>query len=718
MMPARMKNTLTKTGLMIGLVALVAGAAIVYAAVTEISRPVPGGMTVNVVPIERSVDVNDDLLVDPLDLMAIARKMGSRPASPVREDINHDGRIDVLDLAIVARYLGEVTFAPPPQPIDQNPGTMIGATVGEPESLDPAWQYDTDSESVIINVYEPLIFYRRDKLDEFVPVLSTGWVTSQDGLTYIFDIREGVRFHEGGTLEPHDVAYSFWRGLLQDRAGGPQFILLEPLFDEFGVEDLATGIAGVDAFEDVDAASLVETCETVKRAVTFDDSAGRVTFNLAKPFGPFLQILASRWASILDQEWMVQLGDWDGDCATWTGWHNPTAEESAIFKKMNGTGPFKLERWVPAEEWSLLRNDDYWLTEPLWVGGPSGPAVLRRVAVKNVDEWGTRLSMFKNGDADWIFVPQQFLAQMDVLVKERFEGGERDPAKLTIDNEHGIARVFTHLPSPLADDGFFVFNVDVKGGNPFVGSGALDGDGIPPDFFSDIHVRKGFSHAYDRGTLIEDVYLGEALTRTGPIAAGHIGHRADQPVYEYDLGKAEEELRLAFDGQLWDTGFFLGIGYNSGNDKNKVAAEVLKHGVESINPKFKVSIFDFPFSTYLDQLFGLRLPLFFIGWAQDYHHAHAWVTPYMHSTGTLAGLATFPPELQEEFDALVEECVGLAGVDATPCYSRLQQKAHDNAIALFGVQPSQRHYQQLWVEGWYLNPAYPVPYMWYYALSK
>ena len=87
--------------------ALVAGVAVAYAAAGEISRPVPGGMTISAVPIKASADVNRDLVVDRHDLMAVVRNMGSRPVSPVREDINHDGRIDVLDLAIVARYLGE-----------------------------------------------------------------------------------------------------------------------------------------------------------------------------------------------------------------------------------------------------------------------------------------------------------------------------------------------------------------------------------------------------------------------------------------------------------------------------------------------------------------------------------------------------------------------------------------------------------------------------------
>ena len=62
---------------------------------------------------------------------------------------------------------------------------------------------------------------------------------------------------------------------------------------------------------------------------------------------------------------MVSQGAWDGDCATWTRWHDPTAEESVVFSKMNGTGPFKFERWLTGEEWSIVRNDSYWLTDTM-----------------------------------------------------------------------------------------------------------------------------------------------------------------------------------------------------------------------------------------------------------------------------------------------------------------------------------------------------------------
>ena len=567
-------------------------------------------------------------------------------------------------------------------------------------------------------MYEPLIFFERERIDRFVPVLSTDWAVSEDRATYTFSIRPGVRFHEGGTLEPHDVAYSVQRGLLQDRSAGPQWILLDALLGVFSIEQLASQIAGVEDFAEVDPSSLVATCEQVKQAVAFDDDEGTVTFNLAKPFGPFLQVLASGWGSVLDMDWMSSQGDWDGGCEGWTRWHDPVAQNSVLFDKMNGTGPFKFERWLPGEEWSIVRNEDYWLGEPLWDGGPSGPAALERAVVKLVPEWGTRLAMFQAGDADSIYVPTQFISQIDPMVREAYDTTS-EPSVPTTENPHGTARLYRNLPLVGSMDAFFNFQVNTEGGNPFVGSGKLDGLGVPPDFFSDEHARRAFSYAFDYETFLADVYLNEAVRRTGPTIAGHMGYDSDQDVYPYDLEKAEEEFRLALDGELWEAGFFLVVLYNTGNDQARAAAEILELGVESISPgNFKVAIQDIPWPTYLNQMVSSRLPFFFAGWQEDYHHPNSWVQPYMHSSGAISSLQSFPPELSAGFDAQVEACLTLLGDEARTCYEDLQRQASEAAIDLFLVQETGRHYEQLWVDGWYFNPAYPEPYIWFYALSK
>jgi peptide/nickel transport system substrate-binding protein len=400
----------------------------------------------------------------------------------------------------------------------KNPDTVIVATIGDLETLDPAWHYDTASATAIMNMYDSLIFYDREKIDQFVPALATKWTISPDGKTYTFTIRKGVKFHEGGDLSPEDVAYSLQRGLLQDRSGGPQWVLLDPILGVSSIDELAKEVGDVKA------------CEMVKEAISVQGD--NVVIKLKIPFAPMLQILAGTWGSVLDKEWMIAQGDWDGKCDNWRKWHDPEAEKSTIFNKANGTGPYKLEKWTPGEEIRFVRNENYWRNTTAAAENERwGLAKVKNAVIKVVPEWGTRLATFQAGDADIIAVPRAFVAQMDPLVKE------------------GKARMYKDLPTNSTQDAFFNFKVEEK--SPFV---PLLGRDKKPDLFSDIHMRKAFNYCLDTDTYIKEAWLGEAKRRRGPIPSGLLGYNPEQPVYEFSLEKCEAELKAAWDGRAWDAG--------------------------------------------------------------------------------------------------------------------------------------------------------------------
>ncbi|HDM70007.1 MAG TPA: ABC transporter substrate-binding protein, partial [Thermotogales bacterium] len=68
----------------------------------------------------------------------------------------------------------------------KNPDTIIDATIGEPDTLDPHFAYDTASGEVIFNVYECLIQYKGESIQEFEPRLATAVPSVENGL-----IKEG-----------------------------------------------------------------------------------------------------------------------------------------------------------------------------------------------------------------------------------------------------------------------------------------------------------------------------------------------------------------------------------------------------------------------------------------------------------------------------------------------------------------------------------------------
>ena len=104
-------------------------------------------------------------------------------------------------------------------PETKKEGGIVRATIGsEPDFLDPHLSAASDTEAIMNNVFEGLIGFTPD--GAFVPQIAKEYSVSPDGLTYTFTIRDDITFHNGKTLTPKDVVYSYKRlaGLLGDKA--------------------------------------------------------------------------------------------------------------------------------------------------------------------------------------------------------------------------------------------------------------------------------------------------------------------------------------------------------------------------------------------------------------------------------------------------------------------------------------------------------------------
>ncbi|WP_329140104.1 ABC transporter substrate-binding protein [Streptomyces sp. NBC_01476] len=78
-----------------------------------------------------------------------------------------------------------------------------------PASLDPGLQYDTDSYSVYRNIFDQLL-HRDPKTNKIVPWLATTWKQT-DPKTWVFTLRDGVKFSDGSALTAADAAFSIQR---------------------------------------------------------------------------------------------------------------------------------------------------------------------------------------------------------------------------------------------------------------------------------------------------------------------------------------------------------------------------------------------------------------------------------------------------------------------------------------------------------------------------
>jgi peptide/nickel transport system substrate-binding protein len=626
----------------------------------------------------------------------------------------------------VPATLGETSEAgPAAAPESKVPAdTLVQVGIGEPQSLDPPWTYETAGSGLQANIYEGLLYFDREKPDAYVPALATDWQVSDDGLTYTFTIRDGVTFHEGGTLEPHDIAYSLQRGLLQSRSEGPMWLFLEPLLGTSSIEDLAVETAGLSAaegqpkptLEQVPDAAKAQVCEAVKAAVGSDDQAKSVTLRLTSPAPWFPQLLSQPWASVLDQEWMAEQGDWNGDCGNWAEYFDPEAQESVLFDRANGTGPYTLGSWKKGQEITLEANGDYWRTEPIWEGGPSGPPALQHVVLQFVEEWGTRFAKLQAGEADVVAVPRAQIDQLEPLIHTEYLGAD-EQAESKVINENGSLKLFRGYPSVSAEAAIMNFNVNTEGGKEFIGSGALDGEGVPADFFSDEHVRRAFNYCFDWETYLQDAMRGEGVQTRGPIIAGLQGYSEDSTIYSFDPDQCKSELEQAWGGQVAANGFKLVAAYNQGNEARQTAAEILADNLAQVDPRYVVEPQGLEWPTFLDATNSHKVPLFFLGWLEDYHDAGNWVHPFMHSAGAYSAGQGFPAEMQAQFDGLIEQAlVETDSAKRSQTYAELQRLAIEEAIDIFMAQATGRFYINRAVSGWFNNPL--TPGLWYYALSK
>ncbi len=581
----------------------------------------------------------------------------------------------IKKIAALALALAAATApAAPAAAAAKNPDTFVYATIGDPESFDPAWAYDTASQSVIANVYEYLLAFKGSgvKPKDLKPLLATAVPTpangliSPDGRTYRFKIRKGVKFQDGSPLTPDDVRYSLLRFMLFDRDGGPSSLLLEPVVGQASTRKDGKTIPGIG--EKAFAAVAVKGDEVVVK--------------LAKPFAPFLTIVAS-FAPAMSRRWCAAHGQWDGELATWEKFSNPRLEQSLPKTLMNGTGPFQLERFEPTtKEVVLTRFDGYWRK----------PAALKNVVIKVVDEFETRKLMIQAGDADVIYVPQMYRPQVSGLAGVQVLDGLQDLERSLLLN--------------------FTFHIN-GAGNSNIGSGKLDGDGVPPDFFNDKDVRKAFAYSIDYQGYIKDILRGTGTQSAGLIPPGLIGYKAGSPRYRFDPAKAAEHFKKAWGGKVWEKGFKLALVFNAGSAPAQTLCQMLKKNIEKLNPKFQLDIRVVQWSTYLEQTRQRKMPIQLGAWQADYPDPHNFVFPLLDSAGY------FPTQQgysNPELDKLIEQAVRTLDEHKRAALYAKIQKIADEDVPVVPIADGPRYrVQRSWVKGFVFNPTFPdAPYSSYY----
>ncbi len=592
-----------------------------------------------------------------------------------------------------------------------NSDTIIEESIGSVPTLDPGWSYDTTSGEVIYQMYDNLIQYDRESTSKFLPMISTNVPSVKDGTildggkTFVFHIRQNVSFHNGDILTPQDVVYSLERSVIFDRSGGPSWMLTEALMPRINgsyvdsITEWAIKLAGVKSYDDL----FVEGTKTPKneryrRALinaynildeAFEIKGNTVIIHLPHVYPPFMYVLthSRRSSSILDKKWASENGAWDGKANTWWNYHNPTREKDPLYSIENGSGPFMLERWTRGREIVFKRFDNYW----------AGPAKIKYAIIKRVQEFTTRKLDLMRGNADIIYVPIQYLVQVDKIPN---------------------VSVYNY-PTFLINAVHMTWDISTNG-NPYVGSAKLDGNGIPSNFFADKNVRMGFAYLFAYKKYIDQAWYGKATTPNGALAKGMIGYNPKVPApFDQDLQKATEYFKKAFNGKLWDEGFKFTAVYNTGNAQRKTALEIISAYARKINPKFKIRIVGELWSAFLSDFQSQKLPMYLLGWVSDYPDPYNLAWTYYGSTGVFGSALgnAYVKWAQKHTDPLLTESMKtLDPQKRQEIYEQLNTISHDNAIYIFTTQPDGLQVQRSDVQGWFYNSVRPGQD--FYYLSK
>ena len=247
-------------------------------------------------------------------------------------------------------------------------GSIIVTYKDDIATLDSAIGYDWQNPSMMQLIADGLMGYKA-LTTELVPDLAESYDISQDGLTYTFKLREGVKFHNGRELKASDVKYTFER--LVDPATqspGQGYYAVIKGFDEM-VSGAASGLSGV---------------------TTPDDYS--VVIELSRPNAVFLNVLAMHFSSIVPKEEVAKYGaDWG---------RHPV-----------GTGAYKITEWSLGQRIVFERNPDY-----AHGTGPENVPYLDKITWEVGQDPSVALLRLKNGEVDILgdgIPPAQFMEAIE-----------------------------------------------------------------------------------------------------------------------------------------------------------------------------------------------------------------------------------------------------------------------------------------------------------------
>jgi len=234
---------------------------------------------------------------------------------------------------------------------------VVGTTESIETNIDPAASWAYFSSVLISNLGAPLVYIKPGSVagpDDFTPGLAARWSYSPDGLTWTFDLKQGLKFSDGTEFTADAVKYSFDRGIGLASDTGPYVGL--------GYSDM---IANVTA-----------------------PSKYRVVLTLKYPVAWFLALLAFSGSSIVNPEYapMNKAVDY--------------VEGNAAASNPNDLGPYVLTEWVrlAGKEYEMKLDSN-----PNYFGASEGYPKVKHIVFRFYSDATSLGLAMRSGDVDMAF---------------------------------------------------------------------------------------------------------------------------------------------------------------------------------------------------------------------------------------------------------------------------------------------------------------------------
>jgi len=233
-------------------------------------------------------------------------------------------------------------------------GELIIGMESEADVLDPHRAGGWVTMRITYQMFEPLIgedlskSSKEESVPELVPVLAKSWEVSEDGKTYTFHLREGVKFHDGTDFNAEAVDFNIKR-------------LTDKKFEHY---------------DEIGAGRTFRTWKFFESSEVVDEKT--INIHLSSPFSEFPRMLAQiNSLQIVSPEAIIKNG-------------NDSMGENPV-----GTGPFKFSERKRGENITLVKNEEYW----------GEKALLDKVIFRPLSDSASRVLAIQNDEVDIIAVP-------------------------------------------------------------------------------------------------------------------------------------------------------------------------------------------------------------------------------------------------------------------------------------------------------------------------